>query len=248
MAYDISRWHCNFRTLGTSAVVALLAAGMAIAAPADEKPAPDNPIKKPEVKRGELKRGEGPELLKPKDPATKPATQPAKAKLEVSKEARELLDAVRDAYKGVKSLKLAGSIIADIDMNGEQIKNTAEFTAAYESPLKFRHQSREQASAGKTESQLFGGTGKKLYAFEPRYNYVYLADAPKDRVKAGDLPKQVVGLMSQLNPSLLLAVVPDAAEELMDGIDKLAKVGRTVLQQLGRAPASKVAQALAAKA
>lgn len=31
-------------------------------------------------------------------------------------------------------------------------------------------------------------------------------------------------------------------------LDKLAKVGRTVLQQLGRAPASKVAQALAAKA
>lgn len=30
-------------------------------------------------------------------------------------------------------------------------------------------------------------------------------------------------------------------------LDKLAKVGRTVLQQLGRAPASKVAQALAAK-
>jgi isopropylmalate/homocitrate/citramalate synthase len=31
-------------------------------------------------------------------------------------------------------------------------------------------------------------------------------------------------------------------------LDRLAKVGRTVLQQLGRAPASKVAQALAAKA
>jgi hypothetical protein len=31
-------------------------------------------------------------------------------------------------------------------------------------------------------------------------------------------------------------------------IDRLAKVGRGVLQQLGRAPASKVAQALAAKA
>jgi isopropylmalate/homocitrate/citramalate synthase len=31
-------------------------------------------------------------------------------------------------------------------------------------------------------------------------------------------------------------------------IDRLAKVGRSVLQQLGRAPASKVAQALAAKA
>jgi isopropylmalate/homocitrate/citramalate synthase len=31
-------------------------------------------------------------------------------------------------------------------------------------------------------------------------------------------------------------------------LDKLAKVGRNVLQQLNRAPASKVAQALAAKA
>jgi isopropylmalate/homocitrate/citramalate synthase len=30
-------------------------------------------------------------------------------------------------------------------------------------------------------------------------------------------------------------------------LDRLAKVGRTVLQQLNRAPASKVAQALAAK-
>ncbi len=49
-------------------------------------------------------------------------------------------------------------------------------------------------------------------------------DAPKDRVKSDALPKQLVGLMSQLNPAMLLALVPDAAEELKDGVDKLTKV------------------------
>ena len=74
------------------------------------------------------------------------------------------LDDVRDAYKQVKSLKVAGTISSDIDMNGEQIKNKAEFTGAFESPMKFHHQTIEKSS-GQSEavkSQRFGSTGKKL--------------------------------------------------------------------------------------
>ncbi|QOV87673.1 TlpA family protein disulfide reductase [Humisphaera borealis] len=228
MAHAPTRWHRRFCAVRTSVAVALLATGVVAAAPADQKPADQKPgDQKPardDTARVKVTKADGPELLKPKTPATKPATQPAKAKLDVSKDARELLDAVRAAYKGVESLKLAGTISADIDMNGEKNKNSSEFEASFQSPLKFRHQTREHLTGGKAESQFFGGTGKKLYAFESRYNYFYLADAPKDRVKSGELPKQLVGLMSQLNPSLLLAIVPDAAEELMDGVDKLAKV------------------------
>lgn len=217
--------------LSAAVAVALLSTGLVIGAPSNDSPADEKPAEKKtdaEKKPNEAKTAGGPELLLPKA-TTKPATKPAKPALKVSAEARQLLDAIRDAYKDAKSLKLAGTISSDIDMNGEQLKNTADFTAAFEAPLKFRHQTTEKSTGGKLDAQLFGGTGKKLYAFEPKYNYVYTADAPKKKVKSAELPSTLIGLMSQLNPSLLLALVPDASEELMDGVDQLTKVDDVVI-------------------
>jgi len=202
--------------LSAACAAVLLSMSLAVAAPPEEK--------QPEKQPAEKKPAEGPELLKPREPATKPSTNPAKPKIEIPDDVRSLLDEVRDAYKAVKSLKVAGTISSDIDVNSEQFKNQAEFTGAYAAPMKFRHQTREKSSAGElADGQRFGSTGKKLYAYEPRYSYVYLSDAPAERTKSSDLPEQMVGLVSQLNPSLLLAVVPDAAEELLDGATKVEK-------------------------
>ena len=233
MAYAANPRRWGTRTVRAAAVLAALlaalSAGLAAATPAEERKKEDD--KKPPAAT------DGPELLQPKDAATRPAaTKPAtKPAVEVPADARQLLDAVRDAYKNVKTLKLAGTLTSDIDVNGEQINESAEFTAAFAGPLTFRHQTRERAAganggaaggaaAGPRDATAFGGTGKKLYAFEPRYKYYYLTDAPAERPKSSDLPEQLRGLLTQLNPSLLLAVVPDAAEELLDGVSAVAKV------------------------
>ena len=66
-------------------------------------------------------------------------------KLEVPADVRTVLDKVRDAYKDTKSLKLAGEITGEFDMNGEQLTHRAEFTALFQSPTTFRHQLREES-------------------------------------------------------------------------------------------------------
>jgi peroxiredoxin len=66
----------------------------------------------------------------------------------VSAEARALLDKVRDAYKGLSGLKLAGTITGEFDLNGERQTNRAEFAAAFRSAGEFRHQLRELPPAG----------------------------------------------------------------------------------------------------
>lgn len=232
MAYltGLRRW--TARPARSAFAAAALTVSAAFASPAPATPAEERTKqdgKKPAADDGQ-------ELLQPKSPSTKPATRPAtKPALRVPADARELLDAVRDAYKNAGTLKLAGTITSDIDVNGERVNETAEFTAALETPTRFRHQTRERpsgtggAAAAPRDGTAFGGTGKKLYAFEPRYNYYYLADAPAAdapaaRPKGADLPEQVRGLLIYLNPSLLLAIVPDASAELLDGVDAVAKV------------------------
>jgi peroxiredoxin/outer membrane lipoprotein-sorting protein len=182
-----------------------------------------NPDKKPDA---------GGELIKPIKPTTRPATGPAakkeEKKIEVTTEVRSFLDTVRDAYAKLKTLKVEGTITGEIDMNGEQQTNHAQFVASYQSPLTFRHQLREQVpgKAGKvdlTDSMTIGGTGKKIYIFEPAYKYYYLAEAPKERTTDG-FGAQIAGALEQQNLSLLLALMKDASDELLEGVDKLEKV------------------------
>src|SRR4051812_38635725 len=200
------RGHLGLHTLVwvVSAALAVgLSAGRL--AGADDKPAndkPGEPEQKPLVelklegqqskpdadKPARERTGDDPaELVKPLGPTTHPATRPAtnpaakadkkdEKKLDVPTDVRTVLDKVRDAYKDMKTLKLAGEITGEFDMNGEQQTHRAEFTALFQSPTTFRHQLREEVPVIKgkptlSEPMLVGGTGKKIYLWEPRYKY-----------------------------------------------------------------------------
>ncbi|HEX8913335.1 MAG TPA: redoxin domain-containing protein [Humisphaera sp.] len=188
------------------------------------------------IKPGDMKKpggGNGPELLKPAGgPASKPATPASKPSVQVSAEVRAQLDKVRDAYKALKTLKVAGTITSDIDVNEQQVNERAQFEGAYEAPLKFRHRLLEASQAvgaaakpQAKETMVVGGTGAKLYVFQPQYNYYYLADAPKERSDTAKyLGMTVAPLLEQQNLSLELALCGDASAELLANIDRIEKV------------------------
>src|SRR4051794_20241789 len=100
---------CTACLLGSVAVIALLASAPLAARGADV----DDADTGKKVDKAEL-------LKEAKAPATKPA-------IEVSPEVRAELDALAGAYRGLKSLRLAGKISADLDINGEQRKPTGTF-------------------------------------------------------------------------------------------------------------------------
>jgi DsbE subfamily thiol:disulfide oxidoreductase len=219
---------CLSAAVGLSAAASLLHADE----PIDVKPAkkPLGPGPNPDKKDRDI------ELIGPIKPTTRPTTGPAakkeeKKKVEVAAEARTLLDSVRDAYAKLKTLRVEGTILGEIDMNGEQQTNHAQFNGTFQAPLTFRSQLREQVAAkpGETkliDSMVVGGTGKKLYIFEPAYKYYYLADNPKERNNK-EIGSQVGATLEQQNLSLLLAIQKDASEELLDNIDKVEKVEDT---------------------
>jgi peroxiredoxin/outer membrane lipoprotein-sorting protein len=147
------------------------------------------------------------------DPSKAPKLEPVK-KAQTSPEAREALDAVSKAYKDVKSLSLAGKLTADFDIDGQKVNNAAEFTASYQAPNKFRHEVKDDVEVG--------STGEKVYAYQPKAKAYLMADAPKERAAgAKDLPNPMGQILDQQNPSLLLALVADAAAQLLDGVSKV---------------------------
>ncbi len=150
-----------------------------------------------------------------KDP-TRLATPASKPAAETSPEAQAILDKVRDAYAKLVSLQLAGTLQVDFDVNGDVVNKSADFTATFIAPNKFRHELKNMA--------LIGSTGEKIFAHELSSNKYMMADAPKDRVASKDIPKPVGVILDQQNPSLLLAIVTDAGAQLLDGVSKAEKV------------------------
>src|SRR5215471_583870 len=73
------------------------------------------------------------------DATTQPATAPATAPT-ITPAAKALLDQVREAYAGLKSLDLAGALTVDFDLAGHQEKHNVNFTASFAAPNKFRHE------------------------------------------------------------------------------------------------------------
>jgi len=148
----------------------------------------------------------------PTPPAAAPATQPAhESHAKVSSEARELLNAVDEAYGKLKSLDVAGSVsvILKIEDESDQSHSTT-FTGAYLAPNKFRHEAKDDV--------LLGATGVKMYTFRAAKNTYTQADQPKDRVSSTDWPKDIAGVLGSQNPTLLLALSKSASAELLDEV------------------------------
>lgn len=162
---------------------------------------------------------------RPAKAATRPATSPA----EVTADARTELDAIRDAYRSLITLRLEGTISSDIEVAGEVRKDSATFEASFSGKAdtmgKFRHAAREEAqgSTPGREDVVVGSTGEKLYVYQPSRRFYRSADAPATRPTGTELGQDVNALLAGQNPSLLLAVVVDAAAEVLEGVTKVEK-------------------------
>jgi thiol-disulfide isomerase/thioredoxin/outer membrane lipoprotein-sorting protein len=139
---------------------------------------------------------------------TQPSASPeAPPTAHVSADARALLDKIRDSYGKLTTLDLAGSSSIRLDAGGQKRNDTSAFTAAFRAPNKFRHEMKDDVT--------IVSTGDKLYTFLARKN-VYVTDAaPKSR--ADGLPDEVVSLLMDQDPSLALALSPNASDLLTSG-------------------------------
>src|SRR5579859_2102734 len=150
-----------------------------------------------------------------------PATQPAAGShAKVSPEAKELLNAVDEAYGKLKSLDVAGSVSVVIKIEGESDQShSTTFTGSYLAPSKFRHDAKDDV--------LIGATGAKMYTFRSDKNAYTQADQPKDRVSSTDWPKDIAGVLGSQNPTLLLALSKSASTELLDEVATADKTDDT---------------------
>jgi thiol-disulfide isomerase/thioredoxin/outer membrane lipoprotein-sorting protein len=140
--------------------------------------------------------------------ATQPsATQSSVTDAHVTADARALLDKVRDSYANLNALDVSGNFEFAFDGGGQLKNDRAQFAGAFRSPNKFRHDVKDETT--------IVCNGDKLFTFQVRKN-VYLTDqAPKSR--ADGLPDQVNALLMDQDPSLALALAPDASTLLIAG-------------------------------
>lgn len=149
-------------------------------------------------------------------PATAPATKPT-----ITTEAQAELDQVRDAYKGLKSLKLEGTLSADLQVLGQNQTRQAQFNSSFQAPNQFRHEIKDEV--------LTGSTGEKAYVFIEQDKQFAQADAPKQRSAVSEWPRFVVSILQAQNPSLLLAMAKDPAAELVEGATDVQRLPDTKL-------------------
>ena len=157
-----------------------------------------------------------------------PATQPAagdKQVATVSADARQVIDDAAAAYARLKSLQLSGAVSVEVKIEGETAENhSLSFASTFSAPNRFRHEAKDDV--------LIGSTGAKIYTFRTDKNAYTQADAPKDRVPAGELPRDLVSVLGSQNPSLLLAICKNAGDELMDDVEKVQKLDDTNIGDL----------------
>lgn len=150
-------------------------------------------------------------------PTSAPSTQPT---AKVSEDARHLLDQISEAYGKLHSLDLAGTITGDLQVEGSPAEtHTASFTSSFVAPNRFRHEVKDDV--------LIGSTGTNLYTFQSEANAYSLADAPKEKVASKELPKPIAALLELQDPSLMLAISKNPADELLGDVTDATKAEDT---------------------
>ena len=143
------------------------------------------------------------------------ATEPAETPAVVTPEAAAVVKKMSDAYAGLKSLSLVGSLSGDFDVAGQKEKQSTNFTSSFTAPNKFKHEVKEDA--------VLGSTGEQLYVYAKARNVYLTADAPKGKVMSDDLPQPFAQLIGAQNVSLALALSKDPAAELSKSYGKIDK-------------------------
>jgi outer membrane lipoprotein-sorting protein len=152
-------------------------------------------------------------------PTAQEASPGAAAPLKISPDVQKLLDQVNAAYHKIDTLSLAGTVDVAFDVGGKKEAHHATFESSYKAPSQFRHEIKDETQAG----LQMGSTGEKMYAYQPSMKQYIQDDAPKGQVSAADLPQFVPSLLSQQNPSLLMALVKDPTVELLQGATSVKK-------------------------
>jgi thiol-disulfide isomerase/thioredoxin len=138
-----------------------------------------------------------------------PATQPTalSAAQPSTRPTADLLAQVDAAYAALTSAEFDGRITAHLDVAGRVEDHAAPFTSAFAAPNRFRHDVPGDVTAC--------STGSHVYAALTGPNEYLTGEAPKARAAGIDWPANVGQLLSSQNPSLLLALVPSAREQLV---------------------------------
>ncbi len=155
----------------------------------------------------------------PQAPGAAAATASEGGALKIAPDVRKLLDQVDAAYHKIDTLNLSGSVDVAFDVAGKKEDHHSTFESSYKAPGQFRHEIQDDAKKG----LQMGSTGEKMYAYQPSVKQYVQEDAPKGQVSAADLPSFVPGLLSQQNPSLLMAIVKDPTVELLQGATSVKK-------------------------
>ena len=145
-------------------------------------------------------------------PATRPAAQ-------ISPDAATLLQKVTDAYGKLKSIQAAGTIAINFDGGGQKKSERTDITGSYLSPNEFRHELKG--------ADVIDSDGKNLIAFVMGQNSYLQFDAPATRAEG--LPMQVGEVMMDQDPSLLLALAPDAGKVLSSDATIICKAADITL-------------------
>ncbi len=140
-------WNHSLRLVAPAALAVALMAGAALAQ-VNAEPAPADAPKADPAAVAPAGGSSGGAPASDAAAAAKPA--------EVSPEAQVMLDKLRDTYKNLTSLELVGRLTADLDIDGQNTNNSADFTASFAAPNKFRHEMKDDV--------LLGSTGEKIYA------------------------------------------------------------------------------------
>lgn len=136
-----------------------------------------------------------------------------------SAEAEPIVAAVAKAYQDLQTLTVAGSLRGEFDVQGQQNVEEQDFTASYQSPLKFRHELPDALAVGSTGETLYvHGIAERMYD---------TADAPDAEQPIAELPPFVGQLLTMQNPSLMLAVSSDPRRELLEDAISVDRVEDT---------------------
>ncbi len=154
------------------------------------------------------------------DPTTQPVAGPATQPTVAS-----VLSEMDAAYARVSNAQFDGRIVGHFDVQGDKQNPDSTFSSSFSAPNKFRHQSKDDV--------LLGSTGTTVYAYLPNRNEYQSFDAPKNastaRVKSADWPASVTRILSQQNPSLLLAMSSSATDELKELSKNITLAAPTVI-------------------
>lgn len=142
--------------------------------------------------------------------AATPTTAPA---VQLSPDTARLLTQVRDAYSTLHGLNLAGTVtLRSTGLEPQPQTRSTSFNAVYSAPASFRH------NFG--DALVLANTPDRLYLYRADSNDFVTADPIRQRTGGQDLTPLVRQTLWTQNPSLLLAIVPDAAKEILDGATK----------------------------